>query len=76
MLRQLVEAWQDIPQWLRVLIGVQVVAAGCVMRVTLHRAGLASDGPAGFTIGFGAAVVTLALRRPASDDEAASRDGE
>ncbi len=68
MLRQLVEAWASVPQWLRLLIGVQVAVAGWLLHGVAAHAG-ASDGLAGFTIGLGLSIAMLSLRgRPAEPD--------
>jgi hypothetical protein len=67
----LVESWAQIPQWLRVLIGLQIVAAGWLMHLMATRMGTGSHGPAGFTIGLGLAVVAVSAR-----NRAAERDGE
>ena len=76
MLRLLVESWVQIPQWLRVLIGLQIVAAGWLMHELAGRMAGESHGPAGFTIGLGMAVVALTLRSRWTADEATGSEGE
>jgi hypothetical protein len=71
MLRLLIESWSQVPQWLRIAIGLQIAAVGWVLHVMAARMGNGSPGPAGFTIGLGLAVAACAIRnRPAE------RDGE
>ena len=67
--------WRELPVWMRVIVGLQVIAIGLVLYLRADHLGgpFRGGGPGGFTIGFGIAVVLCCFRQDADGGDKSPR---